>query len=146
MRFVLYENQPERISLEKEVDVMREYIDLESIRMTNKDFATIEVNGAINDISIAPMLFIPFLENAIKHSGDKKVNHGIKVEVQPTHDGKVKFVCRNLIGQPQQIFSDGGLGLDLIRQRLNLLYPDKHVLALKREDDYFEVNLTVDTR
>jgi LytS/YehU family sensor histidine kinase len=146
LRFALYENKPERIKVDKEINIMREYIELESIRTSNKNFISFEVTGEAGDVVIAPMLFIPFLENAFKHSGSKKVNAAIYVKLDIMEDKGIKFHCRNLVDQQQQISSDGGLGIELTKQRLSLLYPDKHNLVLKKENDYFEVNLTVNTR
>lgn len=146
MRFALYDNQPDRIALEKEVSIMREYIELESIRATNKDFISFEVTGNASNIQVAPMLFIPFLENAIKHSGNRKVNDVVEVKVDIMDDETISFLCRNVIAQKQQGGSNGGLGIELIKQRLNLIYPGKHKLVIQNENEYFEVKLTVDTR
>lgn len=146
LRFAIYENQPERVSLEKELTIMREYIDLESIRTMNKNFISFEVSGSAGEIEIAPMLFIPFLENAFKHSGSKKIEGAIGIKVDIIDDRLIRFLCRNVVGIQQSISSNGGVGLELIKQRLNLLYPDKHTLALQEENGYFEVNLTLNTR
>jgi LytS/YehU family sensor histidine kinase len=70
----------------------------------------------------------------------------ITVKLDVSKDGTIRFICRNLISQQKQIISEGGLGIDLIKQRLNLLYPDKHELSLQKENDYFEVRLTINTK
>lgn len=144
MRFTLYENQPERIPLEKELTAIKEYMELESIRSATNDFISLNVTGNPEGISIAPMVFMTFVENAIKHSGSRKIRDAIVVKVDIAKDEAVTFLCTNLVAENKE-FSDGGIGNDLIRQRLHLLYPDKHALTIDQKNGYFVVKLIIIT-
>jgi len=144
MRFTLYENQVELTPLQKEIDVMQEYIALERLRCAN-DFILVEITGELTDVGIAPMVLLTFVENAIKFSDGRKTENAVRVKVHVHGDGQLDFFCRNIIAK-KSTEPSGGIGLELIKNRLNLLYPNKHVLLLSEKDGYFEVKLTVTTK
>ena len=82
LRFILYDTQEERIPLTLELEYIRKYIDLQNIRTANEDFVTYDVQGETDGLSIAPMLFIPFIENAFKHSTNKKIKEAILIRIE----------------------------------------------------------------
>jgi two-component system, LytTR family, sensor kinase len=144
MRFTLYQNHSEFIPLQKEIEIMKQYIELERIRST-KNFISVEVTGDLQEISIAPMVLLPFIENAFKHSEGRKIENGITVKVALTGDSSINFFCRNVIAK-KPTPAKGGIGMELIMNRLSLLYPNKHALVFGEKDNYFEVKLTISTR
>jgi two-component system, LytTR family, sensor kinase len=141
MRFTLYENHVEVLPLEREIEVMKEYIALERLRSA-KDFISVEINGILDGIYIAPMVLLTFVENAIKYSDGQKIENAVIVKITVGSDSHVEFFCRNIIAK-RQTQTNGGIGLDLIKSRLNLLYPNKHDLLLSEKDGYFDVKLTI---
>lgn len=143
MRFTLYENHATYIPLQKEIEIMKEYIEIERIRSV-KNFISVEVTGDSQGKSIAPMILLPFVENAIKHSEGRKTNNAVLIKLG-IDDSHIKFICKNVIGTPKKR-SEGGIGIDLIKERLNLLYPKTHEILLTEKDEYYEVKLTIATQ
>jgi two-component system, LytTR family, sensor kinase len=143
MRFTLYENHTEQIPLQKEVDIMRQYIELQKIR-SSKDFISLDVTGDTKALSVGPMVLLPFVENAIKHSDGRKQEDAIRIKVTAEKD-EIHFLCRNIVAR-NNTRSEGGIGMELIRQRLNLLYPSQYTLTVGEKNDYFEVQLTIHTK
>ena len=89
------------------------------------------------------MLFISFIENAFKHCTDKKINNAIEIDIA-IRDGEVHFTCSNAFDQLAQLTQPkSGLGLDLIRNRLELLYKENYQLKIDRTIERFTVILTV---
>ncbi|GAB3924991.1 sensor histidine kinase [Larkinella terrae] len=141
LRFVLYETQAEQIPLAKELEYIRKYIELQKIRTTNGQFVSLQIDGKPDGLLIPPMLFVPFIENAFKYATNKKVNDAIRIRIS-VDDEQIHFQCVNVIdrGKTAQD-AHGGLGNDLIRQRLTLLYPNKHTLTIRATDDDYSVDL-----
>jgi sensor histidine kinase YesM len=143
MRFMLYETKVEKIPLDKELMYIGKYIDLQKIRTSNTNFVHYTVNGQTGNWSIAPMLFIPFIENAFKHSTNKKQGNVINIAITATQLNLI-FSCQNNISEINNVMDEaGGLGNSLIAKRLNLLYPDKHELELKSQAGLHSVRLVI---
>ncbi len=143
MRFMLYETKTELIPLQKEITYIEKYIDLQKIRTANQNFIQYSTDGNFSNWSIAPMLFIPFIENAFKHSINKKTDGAIVIKLT-TNEQVLEFFCDNHFGDlPAGNSDEGGLGNDLIKKRLQLLYPGKHQLLVSNENNIFKVHLTI---
>jgi len=143
MRFMLYETKPDRILLGKEIEYIEKFIALHKIRSNNDDYIQFDVKDISPNLMIAPMLFIPFIENAIKHVSDKKAKPAIGIVITIESD-KIYFTCKNNFKLETKIAAHSGLGDGLIRKRLQLLYPDKHELAISAENNIYSVALTID--
>jgi two-component system LytT family sensor kinase len=142
LRFMLYESPAEKIALIQEVEYINEYIELQKIRTSNPDFVHFTVTGDTDKVQIAPMLFIPFIENAFKHCTNKKINNAVEITLA-VHDKEIDFTCSNAFDQsalPAQERS--GLGLELIRNRLNLLYKN-HQLNIDKTNNRFSIALSI---
>ena len=142
MRFVLYGARQERIPLAEELRFIEKYIRLEQIRVAKAGFIVHEVEGNPGAITIAPMSFIPFIENAFKHSAGQRDDGTITSRVV-IGAGQVRFECRNRHGTEPTNGSSGGLGNDLIRRRLELLYPGRHSLEVSDRDDVYTVRVSL---
>lgn len=143
MRFMLFETKTEKIPLEQEVQYIKKYIELQRIRTANPDYVTFEVQGNIEHIEIAPMAFICFIENAFKHTTNKKLKHAIHVNIQVTEKG-VMFKCTNKLDVNRHAeVESNGLGNQLIQKRLQLIYPNSHELITLKENDQYNVQLTI---
>lgn len=143
IRFMLYQSPAEKIPLVLEVNYIEQYIELQRIRTLNADFVQFQVNGATTDLQIAPMLFIPFIENAFKHTSNKKKSKAIAIEISVDQKA-IHFNCSNNIEQSIGISQEqGGLGLSLIRSRLELLYAGKYELNINKSQDRFSVTLVL---
>jgi two-component system, LytTR family, sensor kinase len=143
MRFILYETKTEQISLSKEIEYIDKYIALQKIRTANENYVQLTVTGTVGNTLIAPMIFIPFIENAFKHSGNKKIKNAITVNII-IKDKSIQLLCENKydpMSKAQQ--PDSGLGNELIQKRLTLVYGGKHTLEVHKTNELYCVNLTI---
>jgi two-component system LytT family sensor kinase len=139
MRFLLYETKEERISLDRELDYLQQYIDLQKIRTSNADYVSLEFSGQFSGQVIAPMVLLPFIENAFKHTESRKAESRITICLQMSKE-RLLFTCSNTL-YPETPVQAGGLGNQLIRKRLELLYPGSHTLTISSKDNLYCVKL-----
>lgn len=143
MRFMLYETKTENILLTKELNYIEKYIDLQKIRTANPHFVNYNIIGNISKIMIAPMLLFPFVENAFKHTC--KINEGTAINILVnTKNNKIIFECENIFSVKVKSNSNiGGLGNELIKKRLRLLYPNNHLLKISTEKNFYKISLVI---
>jgi two-component system, LytTR family, sensor kinase len=142
MRYMLYDSNEESVPLSKEITYLEECITLNKLRYADEEvIITFDHAGQIADIRIAPMLFIPFVENAFKYGVAIGQRAAIVVSGQ-----KLIFTCENtdysFIKKMEMEIS--GIGLENVKRRLELVYPAKHRLKINNEDGKFMVNLEID--
>lgn len=144
MRYMLYDATTDKVLLDKEMEYLKSFIELEKLRLRNKDFVSLTINGASEGMTIAPMILIPFVENAFKHASRTVPAPGIIVTIDIV-PGEIVFGVKNYIRKNQHAPQDkqGGIGLINIRRRLELLYPQKYSLDIKTAEDLFIVKLTI---
>ncbi|RPD42687.1 histidine kinase [Chitinophaga barathri] len=150
MRFMLHENNQEKIELDKEVGYLQNYIALQRLRTQASPDIKIEVN--INEQhcehDIAPMLLIPFVENAFKHGISLRNRSWIVVSLS-CDEGHIYFDAYNSVhvkpdNDPEK--HSLGIGLNNVRNRLQLLYPGRHELSIRQTASEFFVHLTITTK
>ncbi|MEL6973021.1 MAG: histidine kinase [Bacteroidota bacterium] len=146
MRYMLYECNEKRVPLKKEVNYLKNYLDLERLRQHENIRIHFHVEGQIGDQQIAPLLLIPFLENSFKHGLNTQLKDGFVDIVLMIDEQSVDFQIENSKGQtiasPDNRPS-GGIGLVNVRRRLNLLYPDRYELRVSNNPNTFAVHLTI---
>ena len=143
MRFMLYETKADKISLSKEIEYIEKYIALQKIRTANEHYVHFAVSGIIGSKLIAPMVFIPFIENAFKHTNNKKVENAIAIHIF-INDETIQLTCENKFDSKGKVRQfDSGLGNELIQKRLHLIYPEKHTLEVHKTDELYSVNLII---
>lgn len=147
MRFMLHENNQDKIALSRELDYLHNYIDLQNLRIASSPNISIElqIEDIIGYYEIAPMLLIPFIENAYKHGISLKEKSWIKVSLYKK-DGTLHLDVYNSIhhkkeNDPERYHS--GTGLENVKQRLALLYPNKHELVIRQNAQEFFVHLSI---
>ncbi|MDX5347366.1 MAG: histidine kinase, partial [Hymenobacteraceae bacterium] len=147
MRFMLHENVQKTIPLSREIEYMHNYIELQSLRVSASPDIAIQANLAEAPAgkSIAPMLLIPFVENAFKHGISLKEKSWIKISLQYDHNKLFLDVYNSTHPKQEQDPEKdrAGVGLENVKQRLQLLYPDKHELTIRQTTDEFFVHLTL---
>jgi two-component system, LytTR family, sensor kinase len=143
LRFMLYETKTDEILLKKEIEYIEKYIELQKIRTANVNYVSFEVIGNPANITIAPMVFIPFIENAFKHSTNKKIDNAISVQLF-INKGNMLFVCKNKFDSNRKVVQESnGLGNGLIQKRLHLIYPEQHQLEIDKQTNLYSVKLTI---
>ncbi|MFD2587467.1 sensor histidine kinase [Croceitalea marina] len=143
MRFMLFETKTDEILLSKELEYIEKYIALQKIRTANSSYINFEIKGSPKGRTIAPMVFLPFIENAFKHTTNKKLNNAITIIITIQKE-TVKFECKNKLDPNRKLKQEShGLGNTLIKKRLRLLYPEKHTLAVEKTDTEYSVSLLI---
>jgi LytS/YehU family sensor histidine kinase len=143
LRYVLYETKEDETGLAKEIDQIKSYIELQQIRTNNPRYVSLIIKGEIKEQRIAPMIFIPFIENAFKHCKNKTIDNAIDIEFD-IQDKRIKMVCKNYYEANQlEVIKNEGLGNETIKQRLNLIYPKNHELIIDKTEHWFKVTLIV---
>ncbi|GAA0877173.1 hypothetical protein GCM10009119_01410 [Algoriphagus jejuensis] len=148
MRFMLHENQLPRIPLSREIDYLRNYLDLQMLRFGNQ--ANLELDIQIQDGTchgeIAPMLLIPFVENAFKHGISAKEKSWIRLNLRCI-SGSVHLDLVNSVHPEKPVAEksreESGIGLENVKSRLAMLYPEQHQLSIIANDSDFFVHLSV---
>jgi two-component system LytT family sensor kinase len=143
MRFMLFETKTEYILLAKEIEYINKYIELQKIRTANSSYVNFEVTGKVNGQLMAPMVFIPFIENAFKHTSNKKMPQAIDIKIEASAT-RTQMICSNKFDPARKLQQQNhGLGDELIKRRLQLLYPDKHVLEVSNNQQVYRVALAI---
>lgn len=143
MRFMLYETKTEKIPLAKELAYIEKFVALQKIRITNQHYINYMVRGDAANVMIPPMLFIPFIENAFKHTENKKAENAINIQLDIANS-KIVFRCENSFNpNTQPKHENNGLGSELMKKRLALMYPDKHTLAITNNNELYKVELSL---
>jgi LytS/YehU family sensor histidine kinase len=146
MRFMLNDAPSEYIPLSKELEYIKKYIELQKIRTSNDKYVNLNIIGASEKLMVAPAIFIPFIENAFKHSTNKKIENAINITIEIIGND-LSFRCINFFDNSNTFEQEkSGLGIDLIKQRLQLLYKDQHELNIIKTDNRFEVTLKINTK
>jgi two-component system LytT family sensor kinase len=142
LRYMLYETKQEKVALNKELNMIEHYIDIERIRIDSQQQITLKVTGDIHAYVIAPVLLIPFVENAVKHGIDSMTEHAYVNISIIIDNGVLQFDCVN---NYKEVKSEkvGGIGLENVQKRLQLIYPQKHSLTIKNENAVFMVSLNL---
>lgn len=145
MRFMLDENMQDKIPLTRDIEYLRNYISLQKLRIENSPEITIDsdIEDYTDDLLIAPMLLIPFVENAFKHGISLQNQSHIKVTLR-IDQNTLYFDVHNSIhfrneNDPEK--HRNGIGLENVKQRLMLLYPEKHDLVIHQNSREFFVHL-----
>ncbi|MEJ7823240.1 MAG: histidine kinase [Chitinophagaceae bacterium] len=143
LSYMLYECKADLVSLEKELEVMKNYIDLEKERYGDNIEISLNVEGDVQNKQITPLLLLPFLENAFKHGTSEQLEKPwLSMDVS-VKDQQLK--CKIVNSKNEFVpLSEKGIGIENIKKRLIFLYPDKHELKLKDEGDFFVVSLLIE--
>ena len=147
MRYMLYECNDENVPLEKEINYIKNYLELEKIRLGKQSTLEFTVEGDPGNLKIAPLMFIPFIENSFKHGMNHQLDEGfVKIKMLIDKETIEMNLSNNKSSSlPDQIKTkkSGGIGLINIQRRLNLIYPDKHELKIQEENNRYLVDLKI---
>ena len=141
LRYVLYDSSTEKIELSKDIAYISNFIHLQRLRLAQKVKVNYEVRGNTEKLFIAPLLLISFIENAFKHGVSYIYPSTIAIEIS-VFDETLTLVASNTVFENNK-FDTGGIGLKNARRRLELLYPDKYLLDIVRNNRLYVVNLKI---
>lgn len=145
MRHIIYDSDVEFILLPREIEMIRNYIELQNLRTPEKEKIELEVIGEIEGKKVAPLIFLPFVENSFKHglkSGAENPFVKIKIEVLPN---ELIFEIENSKGKTSEIHDSKykGIGIENVKKRLGLIYPNLHSLNISENETIFKVILKI---
>jgi len=143
MSYILYDCQEEKVSLAKEKAFLKNLIDLEQISIGDDVDIRFNMDDSLNDYSVSPLLFMPFVENAFKHcSKNGKILSFVKINISRIKD-QVCLQIENSIDGNNEIIKDNyhGVGIVNVQKRLALLYPDTHQLKISENDSSYKAEL-----
>ncbi|HEX6914226.1 MAG TPA: histidine kinase [Chitinophagaceae bacterium] len=143
MRYVLTETNHDFVSLASEIEFLQNYVNLQSVRLTDKVKLLVELDGETSDRQIAPLLLIPFVENAFKYGVSTVEPSEISISLH-TEGSKLLFTVNNtILHAAKHSAVNTGIGIANVRRRLELLYPGKHKLDISEQDGIYRVNLEI---
>lgn len=146
MRYMLYECNEKLVNLSKEVHYIRNYIELERLRQGPHTDILFAVDGNISDQKIAPLMFIPFIENCFKHGASNQLAKSFVYILLEVRKDTIDLFIENSKAENMAESSSsksGGIGLVNVRRRLDLLYPDQYKLKIEDKPDSYAVYLTL---
>ena len=143
MRYILTETNNDFVPLQNEVDFTKNYIELQQVRLTEKTTVNFDVIGDVENKNIAPLLFIPFVENAFKYGISTKSTSEINIHIESL-DNKIIFTSSNpIVKSENNMMENTGIGINNVKRRLELMYSDKHVLTNTIIDNIYQVHLEI---
>lgn len=146
MHYMLYDSDEEKVSLHKEVEYIRSYIDLQTMRFGDAVTILFMVQPGNYEHCIEPMLLIPLIENAFKHGVDVANNPEIHIELSATGNEVLLTVANKMTNAvAQRADKTRGIGLINLERRLKILYPGKHQLVAQKQGNWFRASLKLDT-
>ena len=147
LRYILYDSGEKVVGLKKELEYVENYLELEKIRHGNRLQTKMEIIGETSGKEIAPMIFLPFIENSFKHGINSNIGNSFVNIHFEINDDNLTFKIEN--NKPTHKLSEtpnyqGGIGINNVKKRLNLLYPGKHTLNIDEEGETFVVKLKIE--
>ena len=143
MRYMIYTSSQKYVDLKAEIEYIKSYIELQKIRLFDTVKILFEIKTIDNTYKIEPMLLIPFVENAFKYGISYTENCEINISIQ-IENNKLCLITENTVfSKKTEINSESGIGLTNVKRRLQLLYPDKHILKISENNNQYKVNLEI---
>ena len=139
LRYQLYDCAKDRVYLTSEIDYLKNYLELDKMRRSKAEI-NFKIHGSAASKLVQPFLFSPFIENAVKHGMSMENESTINIIFDIT-DTQIHFQIENSKPTMPVQHESGGIGLGNVKRRLNLLYPDKHSLKIKEEQNFYRVDL-----
>jgi len=147
LRYQLYECTTDKIEIVKELDYIKNYVAIQTLRLEKGSDIQLNINGEINSFKIAPLLILPIVENAFKHISHFKDSSLNKINILLRMQDDYFIVdasnTYDKTGGVPQLINSGGLGVQNLRRRLELLYPDRHQLEIRQDGNLFHTTLKV---
>jgi two-component system LytT family sensor kinase len=143
LRYILYESNEGYVSVRKEMEHVKDYVAVEKLRLGMGVSIDIDIDDAIQDDPVEPMLFLTLVENAFKHSEDiLPEKRFIRIHAKSLDTG-FRFLIENTFSPSKRDSETGGIGLENIKKRLNLIYPNQHDIKSSTADGVYRVDLII---
>ena len=145
---MLYECKEDFVPLTKEVEQLENFNNLSEMQIEERGTVNFFSQNIQSNFQIAPLILIVFIENAFKHSTASQAdNISIDVNLELLETGSLKFVCKNsFLPQSNTDSLSNGIGLENVKKRLELIYPNAHQLNIQNNNNIYEVQLIIDLK
>ncbi|WP_317235806.1 sensor histidine kinase [Niabella hibiscisoli] len=144
LRFILYEGSNAVVPLSKELQMIRDYIDLEKVRYGNRLELHLDLPDDTEDLYITPLLLLPLVENSFKHGASSMLDQPwINMRVS-LHNNRMQLKLVNGKASISQPLKSSGIGIQNVKTRLALLYPGKHEFNITNEEEVFILNMKIE--
>ena len=146
LRYMLYECRARYVLLSREIEQINNFINLGKLQIKERGTVVFNVDNAHTQFHIAPLILIVFVENAFKHSSSSQSDDiRIDINLSVNENGFMTFICKNSYQEQSNTASlSNGIGLENVKKRLNLLYPETHTLQISNSNYLFKVEMSVD--
>jgi len=145
MRHIIYDSDVEFIHLPNEIEMIRNYIELQNLRTPEKEKIEMEVTGEIEGKKVAPLIFLPFVENSFKHglkSGAE--NPFVKIKIEVLENSLIFEIENSKAKTTEEIYTKNkGIGIENVKKRLGLIYPNLHSLKIIETENLYKVILQI---
>jgi len=141
MRYVIEDCENERVTLNSEIEYIENYIAFQQMKSPDEQNISFDYSRAEKDVLIPPMLFIPFIENSFKYSKIEEFPDAFIEIVLSADQTSILFDIRNSIADSRHQQPGAGTGIENVKKRLEIIFPQKHTLQILREEDLFQVHL-----
>lgn len=143
LRYMLFDAKAEYMPFDTELHFIEKYVALHQLRAANDDYVKLTKELENTNGQVASLVFIPFIENAFKYSSSYKEGNAVEIAFS-SHEQKLSFTCKNRITQTNEPFTNSnGIGNELLKKRLDLIYKENYSLDIQKENGYFCVALTI---
>ena len=143
MRHFMQNNDQKQISLAEEVDFLQQYISLMQLRLTDKTTVQVDFPKQVPQLTIAPLLFISLVENAFKHGVSATTTTTLSFSLR-VEGNTIIFRSENTKIPTQESLYSSGIGIDNLKKRLTLLYPERHQYTIEEKEGKYMAQLTID--
>jgi LytS/YehU family sensor histidine kinase len=141
---MLYDSKDEKVSLEKEVEYLQNYIDLQRLRISDSVLINFTIEGDLGGRMVEPLLLIPFVENAFKHGvsylAESNIDINLKIDQRVLH---FRVENNRMKKNNDPVQQESGIGLKNVLRRLDLLYPGTHIINIDETATKYIVNLYI---
>ncbi len=148
LRYQLYECTTDKIEIGKELEYIKNYVAMQSLRMEKGTDIKLCTEDKLSGFFIAPLLLLPIIENAFKHISNFKNSEENKIHISLQHTNSTDFVIRvsntyDKTNKTNHLLQSGGLGMQNLKRRLDLLYPERHEFSINQQEDIFGATLKI---
>lgn len=144
MRYMLKESTEEKVAMEREIEYIRDYLELAKLSFEDPGFLELQVTGNFTGKQIPPLLFIPIIENAVKHCNKKSKSPGIEIDIK-VKDEFIELRTKNYVKHNKFKLpgNSSGNGLKNVEKRLKLMYADDYIFDINHNVDKFELYIKI---
>lgn len=143
MRYVLFETHYDFVPLKQEINYIKSYIEMQALRLPKNIQVDFKMDLSCEDLFIAPMLLIVFIENAYKHGANTHEQTFVTIKLKTTQEELILFTQNRIFNNLNLVEPNSGHGLENVQKRLEISYPNRHQLDITRDSELYTLHLRI---